>query len=140
MKPADNTNVVWVAKSDPMPDCCCDCGMFTYDRVTVKHVDEFTTAKSDAGCASIILTVIVHVFLGPLGWLIAVMMESDENSSKTKTVKKKTKLKLPQCNICRGVQPPEVIQSQSDRFAFRVHPKFVVRFEELRSQALSENE
>ena len=108
--------------------------MFTYDRVTVKHIDEFTTAKSDAGCASILLTLIVHVFLGPVGWLIAIMMEGDEDSPKTKTVKKKTKLKLPQCNICKGVNPPEVIESQIDRFAFHVHPKFVQRFQELKNQ------
>ena len=129
-----DAEVFWVSKSDQFPDTCCSCGMFTYDRVTVKHVD-LMTKTGGAGGASIFLSVILHIFLGPIGWLFTMLVEGDE--SQTKIVKKKSKLRMPHCQVCQINGAPEVVDSAGNRFAFIVHPKFKTRYLELQ-RALAE--
>ena len=72
----------------------------------------------------VMLMLVVHVALGPIGWLISAMMHSDEDEEATKTVKRKSKIKIPQCQLCHGMQPPQVVESRISSFAFQVHPKF----------------
>ncbi|MEM9939981.1 MAG: hypothetical protein AAF939_00235 [Planctomycetota bacterium] len=131
------SEVIPIRKTDPMPDTCCRCGMFTYDRVTVKYVDEIVTTKSNDGCVPILLAVVLHVFLGPIGWLIHLFL--DGTDGKQKTIKKKSKLKIGQCVMCQDDGPPTVEASRDGVFWFRVHPKFKVRFEELQT-SIGENE
>ncbi|MFK7766355.1 MAG: hypothetical protein AB8B55_03980 [Mariniblastus sp.] len=131
-----HSSTVWIGKYDQLPDTCCDCGLFTHNRVTVKHVDLVTQETSAGdGCGPVILTLIIHVALGPVGWLISALMSGGEGESKTKTVKQKSKIKISQCELCNGTNPPEVIESQVSSFAFNVHPKFKLRFEEMQAAA-----
>ena len=130
---------IWIHKYDQLPDTCCDCGLFTHNRVKVKHVDLITKeTESGEGCGAIILTLIIHVALGPIGWLIAALMSGGEGSKSTKTVKQKSKIKISQCALCNGMSPPEVVESRVSSFSFNVHPTFKLRFEELKAKAALE--
>ena len=133
------SDTVWIGKYDQLPDTCCDCGLFTHNRVTVKHVD-LVTQETDSGdgCLPVFLALVIHVALGPIGWLISALMSGGENGTKTKTVKQKSKIKISQCSLCNGMSPPEVVQSQVSSFSFMVHPKFKLRFEELKAAGLEE--
>jgi len=124
------SEVIWLRKPDRLPDTCCTCGMFTVDRVTVKHVELVTQqGKPDPGCLMILFTLALHL-LGPLGWIFSILISGRENQDGTSTVKKKSKVKISQCMMCKGVQPPEVIQTSGDSLSFLVHPAFKTRFEE----------
>ena len=127
------SDILWIGKFDPLPTTCCDCGSFTDNRVVVKHVDVVTeTGKSSVGFTSLVLLMFIHVALGPIGWLFSILMDGGEDEEGNKTVKQKSKIKIPQCRLCHGVQPPEIIESRVSSFAFRVHPKFKQGFEGLR--------
>jgi len=69
-----------------------------------------------------------------VGWLLSALMHGDEPGA-TKTVKQKSKIKIPQCSLCHGMKPPEVVESQLYSFSFLVHPRFKQRFEELKREA-----
>ena len=129
------SDFAWISQHDPQPDVCCTCGMFTTNRITVKHVDfvERPVGES-AGCASVFLTLGVHLFLGPLGWLISAMMRDKEDENATKTVKEKTKLRLSQCVLCFGTKPPEAVDSQQfpTSLMFLVHPRFKREFDSMK--------
>ena len=125
------SEVIWLRKGDQMPDTCCTCGMFTVERVTVKHVELVTQeGKPDPGCLMILLTLFLHL-LGPLGWLVSVLISGSEDSEGTSTVKKKSKVKISQCMMCQGVQAPEVVESNGASLAFLVHPNFKRGLEEV---------
>jgi hypothetical protein len=131
--------LVWIEKYDPLPNTCCDCGLFTDHRVTVKHVDLISQSGSSSdGCGPVMLALVIHVALGPVGWLLSALMHGDE-TEKTKTVKQKSKIKIPQCHLCHGMKPPEVVESQISSFSFHVHPRFKQRFEELKREAETES-
>lgn len=132
------SEIVWIKKYDPLPDTCCDCGLYTDNRVTVKHVDIVSQqGKSSDGCGPVLLTLIIHVALGPVGWLLSALMEG-EDSGKIQTVKQKSKIKIPQCTLCHGMNSPQVIESKLYAFSFHVHPRFKQRFEELKREAENE--
>ena len=124
---------IWISPDDRMPDVCCNCGMFTYNRVPVKHHVVVEKSKSDQiGCVSVLLTLLVHVVLGPIGSLISSLMHHDDPESDTQLVKEKVKVKIAQCQLCKSIQPPEVIDVQQapQRLMFLVHPQFKTRFED----------
>ena len=124
------SEVIWLRKGDKLPDTCCTCGMFTVERVKVKHVELVTQqGKPEAGCLMIVFTLVLHL-LGPLGWLFSILISGSENSEGPHTVKKKSKIKISQCMMCKGVQAPEVIETQGDSMSFLVHPNFKNRLEE----------
>lgn len=123
------SEVIWLSKRDRLPDTCCTCGMFTVDRVTVKHVEMVTqSGKKDPGCLMLVFTLLLHL-LGPLGWLFSILMESKDKEG-TYDVKKKSKIKISQCMMCKAVQPPEVLETKPGSISFLVHPAFRTRLEE----------
>ena len=129
------SEVIWLRKADQLPDTCCTCGMFTVERVTVKHVELITQqGKPDPGCLMILLTLFLHL-LGPLGWLFSILISGREDSEGTSTVKKKTKIQISQCTMCNGVQAPEVIEASGASLSFLVHPKFKNSHEEANREA-----
>lgn len=121
------SEVIWLRKADKLPDVCCTCGMFTVERVTVKHAELVT--QQNPGCLMILLTLFLH-FLGPLGWIFSILISGGENKDGTSTVKKKSKIKISQCMMCKGVQAPEVIETSGKSLSFLVHPTFKKRLEE----------
>ena len=130
-----SSEVVWIRKYDPLPNTCCDCGLYTDNRVTVKHVEIISQpGKSGDGCGPVLLAMVIHVALGPVGWLLSALMHGDEPGT-TKLVKQKSKIKIPQCQLCNGMQPPQVVESRVHSFSFEVHPRFKQRFEELKQEA-----
>jgi hypothetical protein len=129
------SEVVWIRKFDPLPNTCCDCGLYTDNRVTVKHVDIISQqGNASDGCGPVLLAMVIHVALGPVGWLLSALMHSDEPGA-TKLVKQKSKIKIPQCTLCYGMRPPEVHDSKIHSLSFQVHPRFKQRFEELKQEA-----
>jgi hypothetical protein len=137
MKHDSRSDVVWIGKYDQLPSTCCDCGSYTDNRVIVKHVDVVTQAgKSSAGLTTFVLMLFIHVALGPIAWLFSAM-DGGEDEEGNRTVKQKSRIKLSQCQLCHGVQPPEVIESRGTSFGFRVHPKFKQGFESLRDDQTS---
>jgi hypothetical protein len=128
-------DIVWIKKYDPLPTTCCDCGMFTDNQVTVKHVDLVTRPGTENdGCGPILLTLFVHVALGPVGWILSALMGSDD-PEKTKIVKQKSRIKIAQCRLCHGVRPPEVVESRGGSFAFFVHPRFKQELESMQRES-----
>lgn len=124
------SEIIWLRKGDQLPDACCTCGMFTVERVTVKHVELVTQhGKPAPGCLMILFTLFLHL-LGPLGWLFSILISGKEDSEATSTVKKKSKIKISQCVMCKGVQAPEVVEASGASLSFLVHPTFKNRLEE----------
>ena len=124
------SEVIWLRKGDQLPDTCCTCGMFTVERVKLKHVELVTQhGKPEPGCLMILFTLFLHL-LGPLGWLFSILISGSEDSEGTTTVKKKIKIKISQCMMCKGVQAPEVIESRDGSLAVLVHPNFELRLKE----------
>ena len=124
---------IWIAPQDRMPDVCVHCGMFTDRRVAVKHPVFVEKSKDESfGCVAVILVLVLHIALGPIGSLISAFSEGDDPESETRLVREKVKIKLPQCQLCRGSQPPEVVdvEHSPQRLMFLVHPQFKVRFQE----------
>jgi len=129
------SEVIWLRKNDQLPDTCCTCGMFTVERVTVKHVELVTQqGKPDPGCLMIIFTLFLQL-LGPLGWIFSILISGGEDSEGVSTVKKKSKIKISQCLMCKGVQAPEVVELRGDSLSFLVHPSFKKRLEEANREA-----
>jgi hypothetical protein len=121
---------IWISKVAIMPDRCCTCGMYTDNRVTVKQLDYVQKTNAPDSCLSVILFLILHVALGPIGWLLSILFGMGELGEK-KIVKKKFKLKIAQCRLCNGVAPPEIVELRSTdvpEFSFWVHPEFSRRF------------
>ena len=105
--------------------------MFTVDRVTVKHVEMVKqSGKKEPGCLMIVFTTLLHLF-GPLGWLLSILLEGGRQDIEvTSNVKKKSKIKISQCMMCKAVQAPEVIETNAGAISFLVHPAFRTRLEE----------
>ena len=119
------SEVVWISKNQVLPNACCTCSLYTDNQVAVKHVESVTqTGKNNPGCALFMLTLFMHVFLGPLGWLLSVLLEGNPNKEKTKVVKKKSKIRVMQCTLCHATEPAEVIETRGQQFSFMVHPVF----------------
>jgi hypothetical protein len=136
MQHDSRSEIVWISRSDELPTTCCDCGSFTDNQVTVKHVD-LVTQPGDAtdGCGMVLLTLVFHVALGPIGWILSLLLHNGKtNEDGTKTVKQKSKIKIMQCFLCHGVRPPEIVESRVTEFAFLVHPKFKQGLDEIRER------
>lgn len=119
------SEVVWITKQHKLPDACCSCGLYSDNRVAVKHVEKTTeVGKYQPGCAMLSLTLFSHVFLGPLGWLLAALLEGDPEKEQSKTVKKKSKIKITQCSLCHATEPAQVVETRGQSFSFLVHPVF----------------
>ncbi len=126
-------NLIWISRKDKLPQRCCTCGMYTDRTVSTTHVSYHTQTVRTNDTAHFLVGCLLHLLLGPLGWLIALLFHGgDETSStKTKTTKQKHKIRIPQCLLCSGhqkIQPLDV-SSGGRRYAFDVHPEFVRQFE-----------
>jgi len=125
------SEVVWLNKHAKLPDTCCSCGMFTHNRVTVKHL-RITTGKGKPGGGLLFfVTLILHIF-GPIGWIVSMLLEGNQDENKTRTVKEKSKIKISQCTMCHATEPPTITESNGSSFAFLVHPLFKTRLDEAR--------
>jgi len=104
--------------------------MFTVDRVTVKHVEMVRqSGKKEPGCLMLVFTLLLHL-LGPLGWLFSILLEGGKEIEVTSIVKKKSKIKISQCLMCKAVQAPEILETNAGSTSFLVHPAFRTRLEE----------
>ena len=123
--------LIWISPDQRMPNVCCTCGMFTDQRVKVKHVHFQSVPKSGNGDVTLIH--IISLFLGPIGWLLAAIVSGNDSQDKFKTVKHKSKIKISQCTLCAGMNRPEVLDSTRTplRFVFCTHPDFAKKFVEV---------
>ncbi len=124
-------NIVWISKSDNLPQRCCTCGMYTDKLTKATHTSVESRAVSSNGTSKLVLGCLLHLLLGPIGWLISLMFQDDESATTTKTTKHKHQIKMPQCLLCRGQYriAPLTVDSSGRRFAFQVHPEFIRHFE-----------
>ena len=139
----NNLELVWISPEDPIPDVCHVCGMFTDRRVAVRHVDFVQQpGSSEEGFGPVLLALFLHFALGPIGWLISIMMHGSENEEGMKTVKAKSKVKISQCPLCQGAVTPEVLDSSvaPTRLLFLVHPRFKSRLAEEKQKLLDSKE
>ena len=129
-----NSLAVWVDSSQPLPDVCCTCGMFTVDRIKIKHVAPVQRSAKRATAWGIFQVLLV-LFGGPIGWLLALFSSggADEDG---KTVKK-IKIKIPQCVLCRSETRVEIIESRPDHslYQFYVHPIFAQRYQTMLNES-----
>ena len=126
--------LVWVTQHADLPDVCVSCGMFTDRRVTTKHVGEQRTMVESGGGSPAALGCLL-MFLGPIGWLISLVINSKSQSPglTTKVVKVRSKMKIPQCSLCYGQFPAAPQEVAQGRFGFAAHRNFAARFHELNS-------
>lgn len=119
------SDLVWLSPDQLMPNVCCTCGMFTDQRVKVKHVHTQSVPKSVFDVDITLIDVVFH-FLGPLGWLIGAMAKGKNNKGEFKTVKHKSIIRISQCRLCAEMTPPEVMEARRTPLllAFRTHPEF----------------
>lgn len=129
-----NSVPIWIDSKLELPNVCCTCGMFTADRVKVKHL---ATVETSGKAATIwgALHVLLHLFGGPIGWLFALgsFGGSDDEGNKIK----KFKIKIPQCVLCRSETKIEVVDSNpaESLYQFYVHPIFAQRYQALAAEA-----
>ncbi len=129
------SKVIWLTKRDRLPDTCCSCGLFTDNRVAIKHVEHVTkVVKGNSGCLVALLTLVMHVALGPVGWLFSALAEGDGEKLSTRTIKIKSQVKISQCPLCHATAPAELIDVRGSSFSFLVHPKFATRLEERKQE------
>ena len=123
--------LVWISPDQRMPNVCCTCGMFTDQRVKVKHVHFMSVEKS--GDVEFTLIDVISLFLGPIGWLLAAVAHSNNGKGEVKTVKHRSKIRISQCRLCHGMTPPEVLDASRTplRLAFHTHPEFAKKFVEV---------
>ncbi len=123
---ANNLEIVWVSPKLQLPDTCCTCGMFTDQRVNIRHFEMVPGSEASGG--AILLTIALS-FLGPIGWILAAMNQPGEGDAPS-LKKKKIKIRISQCRLCSGHQLPTVFMSRHEEqlYAFRVHPQFAIRF------------
>ena len=127
---------IWVDASHPLPDVCCTCGMFTADRIKIKHL----ALVKKSGKASAVwgnFRVLLLLFGGPIGWLFALGSFGGEADDDGNSVKK-IKIKIPQCILCRSETRVELTDSKPEHslYQFYAHPIFIERYQ----SQLSENE
>ena len=125
-------DLIWITATDALPDRCCTCGMYSDHRAKVQQTDFVTKPGGPHGCIGMAVFLVVNLALGPLGWLISMLLGLD-GDAKEKTVKRKYRVRIPQCRLCNGVAPPEITDFSAGppaRFAFSVHPEFRRRWEQ----------
>ncbi len=134
----DLTNC-WIRAKDNLPDVCCSCGMFTDNRVKLKFKRSIEVEGSGAGAT--IFVILMHVLLGPIGWLIGMAAGHGKEDEK-RTVKKTYRIPVSQCRLCNGAQTPEVIESRPEagEYLIAVHPEFERRLSSSRREAAAESE
>ena len=128
-------DLLWISREHKLPDACCSCGMFTDHRVKVKHV-AYKTVMSSSDSTGITLLKLVALFLGPLGWALSAMLSKEGETEKT--VKQKSKIVLPQCQLCYGMASPSVMEMTDEdpvRFGVIVHSSFRKKFEQANMDA-----
>jgi hypothetical protein len=131
--------LVWISPDQLLPNVCCTCGMFTDQRVKVKHVQFQSVPKS--GDVEFTLIDLISLFLGPIGWLLAAIAHSNDGKDEFKTVKQKSKIRISQCRLCAGMSRPEPLDARRTplQVAFRTHPEFAKRFVEANSRKSEAN-
>ncbi len=110
--------LVWISPDQRLPNVCCTCGMFTDHRVKVKHIHFHSVLKS--GDVEFTLVDLISLFLGPIGWLLAAIAESNNGKGELQTVKHKSKVRISQCRLCAGMAPPEVLDARPVAAAARI--------------------
>lgn len=102
--------------------------MYTDNRVKLKQT-VFVTKQVAGGPSLVVL--LLGLLITPLGWLFAIL--GPEGEARTKTVKQKATIKIPQCQLCFHQSEPPVEQYIPDRNVFQVlvHPEFANRLQAL---------
>lgn len=124
--------LVWISPDQRMPNVCCTCGMYSDQRVKVRHVHTQSVNRSVFDVEITFLDVL-FLFLGPIGWLLAAIANENKGKGEVKKVKHKSKIRISQCRLCAGMKPPEVLEARRTplRLAFRTHPEFAKKLIEV---------
>ena len=124
-----HAEVIWITKQQRLPDVCCSCGLFTDNRVSIKHVEKFTEiGKHSPSVWMSLFNLALHIF-GPIGWALSLILQGDPDKETEKTIKKKSKVKITQCGLCHATEPATMIETRGDSYSFLVHPKFRERLD-----------
>lgn len=73
---------------------------------------------------------LLMLFGGPMGWILALASSGDSDGDGPKMVKKTVKVTMPQCILCRAETGPKVVEAQYSHglYRFWVHPQFSERY------------
>lgn len=135
----DNRSAIWLSKDAVLPDTCISCGMFTDQRVKVKHSHVTTKMVEDKGDGGSGLGCILFL-LGPIGVLISLFLALasflQRKSGGKMVAKKKTvkfKMQVPQCVMCRSEKKatPQNSDVETGEIAFLAHKKFIQSYQVL---------
>ena len=89
--------------------------MFTVDRIKIKHTASVKRSAKRATAWGIFQVLLV-LFGGPIGWLLALFsFGGADEDGKTIT---KIKIKIPQCVLCRSETRVEIADSQPERSSY----------------------
>ena len=129
--------IIWISGSEPLPDTCMVCGMFTDQLVAARAVQthQKTVPASETNSMAA-LGCLLHL-LGPIGMILAAILHSGETGKTTeKTVTSKARIKVPCCRLCVAGDRPQPVDSNiaMGRFAFEVHLRFEERLNDLRTE------
>ena len=113
--------------------------MFTDHRKVVRYAQQQTqVAPGSASTGMATLGCLLHL-LGPVGWILALILHSGQNSDETttKTVTVKSRVKVPLCRLCAGQEQPRPVDGDPvrERYAFEVHPRFAENLRTMRAEA-----
>ena len=133
------TVLCWIRRNEKLPDVCCTCGMYTDNRVKIGLQHTVEKAGPTAGTA--LTHLFLHLFLGPVGWLIAAITSGSGGEGEKRLVKKKENVRISQCRLCNGSLSPEVEESRfgAKEFRVRVHAEFARRLLEERNTKAPES-
>ena len=132
-----NGDYIWIGRQAEMPNVCISCGLYTDDRVKLVHQVTFQQRVAKPKSGNVLLSVILHLLLGPVALFIELFNqpESDgEAVTETKEeTKRKIKIKVPHCVLCRAVEPPNVIANNpnTDELLVKAHPRFRQRMNDI---------
>ena len=137
---SDSLPLVWISKQHKLPETCITCGMFTDHHVAVKYThNEQRTVSSGEATSKIALGCLLHL-LGPIGWIVAMMLAGDEDHANAeKTVSVSGKIKVPQCRLCAGQNKVVAVDGNmtNGSFAFVAHPRFAERLHAVNVEEMS---
>ncbi|MEM7457031.1 MAG: hypothetical protein AAF456_22000, partial [Planctomycetota bacterium] len=100
--------------------------------IALKH----TVEQKGPSAGSAIAHLILHMFLGPVGWVISAVTAGNSGDDKTRQVKKTKRVTISQCRLCNGTEIPEVTASRlgAKEYKVPVHPEFARRLLEERNK------
>jgi len=125
--------VVWISERDGIPDCCVRCGAAAHNKVSVEHIESWTSV-GDNGPSLGYKSLLLMIADGALRWcwqeirrLVGGRVAVEKNSL---TIA----IRVPLCDACRGsVIEPLAADVLTDSLKLAVHRDFAMNHEQLMS-------